>query len=96
MQAHEKGKYPKEKFYKNVESNKMIHEAIWDLSWNKLERLNGSIITHLDTILESNYYKNEKKQDIIDLAESFILKMSNSRSLHGNDLTRLFKLIKQL
>ena len=47
-------------------------------------------------LLESNVYKNEKKKEFIDLAEKFILNMSNSRSLYGNDLARLFKLIKQL
>ena len=72
----------------------MINEAIQELSWSKLERLNGPLITHLDHMLESNAYKNEKKQDLIDLTEMFILKMTNSRSLHGNDLARLFKLIK--
>ena len=32
----------------------------------------------------------------MELAESFLLKIKNSRSLHGVELARFFKLIKQL
>jgi len=36
------------------------------------------------------------KKEFMELAESFLLKIKNTRSLHGVELARFFKLIRQL
>ena len=47
-------------------------------------------------MLDSEVLQGPRKAQFMQLAEKFLLKMQNSRSLFGVDLARFFKLIKQL
>ena len=77
-------------------SNQNINKGIKDMTWSRVERLNGPFVTHLSTMLEMGEFKKDEKRDFSDLAEKYILNMSNSRNLYGFDLIKLFKLIQQL
>jgi len=58
-------------------------------SWSKLERLSGQLISHF----KSNFEGDPEMQNLI---ERFLLKISNSRSLHGEDLSSVFNLVDLL
>ena len=47
-------------------------------------------------MLDADVLAPARKQEFLSLAEAFLLKIRNSRSLYGVDLARFFKLIKQL
>ena len=83
-------------FFSDVNANQIISAGIQDLPWSKVERLNGPIVTHLSMLLGADIYTSDIKRDFADLAEKYILNMSNSRNLYGVDLIRLFQLIEQL
>lgn len=58
-------------------------------SWSKLERLSGQLIGHF----KSNF---EGDPEMKSLIERFLLKISNSRSLHGEDISNVFNLVDLL
>lgn len=47
-------------------------------------------------MLDSEVLDVQRKNELLDLTERFLLKILNSRSLYGVDLARFFKLIRQL
>jgi len=45
-------------------------------------------------VLDAEVLAGERKAKFMELAESFVLKIRNSRSLFGVDLARFFKLVR--
>lgn len=85
-----------EKFFANDTANKLIKNAIEKETWAKIERLSGPLITYFNQVLDAEVLDATEKREFMNLAESFLLKIRNSRSLYGVDLARFFKLIRQL
>lgn len=74
----------------------MIANAIEQETWGKIERLSGPVISYFNQMLDSEVLDVQRKNELLDLTERFLLKILNSRSLYGVDLARFFKLIRQL
>lgn len=74
----------------------MIASAIEQETWGKIERLSGPVISYFCQMLDSEVLDPQRKNELLDLSERFVLKILNSRSLYGVDLARFFKLIRQL
>ncbi len=83
-------------FFANPMANKLIKHAIEKETWAKIERLSGPLITYFNQVLDEQVLDDSQKREFMNLAESFLLKIRNSRSLYGVDLARFFKLITLL
>ena len=83
-------------FFKSPTTDKLITQAIELETWDKIERLGGPLVTYFNQVLDADVFQQDQKLAFMSLAERFILKMRNSRSLYGVDLARFFKLMRQL
>lgn len=81
---------------KNLISNSLINKAIETEKWGKIERLNGPLITYFNQMLDSKVLSPKLRDDLSYLAENYLLKFRNSRSLFGVDLAQFFKLVDRL
>ena len=83
-------------FVKSDKANTLIRNAIENGNWGEIERLSGPLVSYFNQVLDAEVLAGQQKADFLDLAERYVLKIRNSRSLYGVDLARFFKLIRQL
>lgn len=72
----------------NRRVNEVLNDAINAFSWNRAARLAGPFITHFLHTVDATHDPAGAS-----LIEKYLLKMTNSRALYGEELAQLFQLI---